>query len=491
VRKYDTIYSYTISGTFYTKIMLLFRYFSIGNKLLTNIRKTLLFIAYNVMPYVCVIIFCILVNLICLNHFIRIQQERDEYILKTYISDISINIVNDFKNALGNNSINLSFFKIFNGPLNSFPINNPIYFNGNNIYISNNSGVLMLKRNNLETFLNSKLPPYVDYQILFNQIEISSNKKRYMNIGAYVKHEIKKGNYITINLGIDKNHPTYVSAINTLYHKVLIALIISIFLSVSLLYFYLKQLRKLNMRINVLECDLVSNVNRAKHVETILTKMVDSLLHEKQAEQHLKRLFIKNATAVYLDNNIPNMNSNQKQINSLSNILFPIVFIEPANDEEIDVNEVIKYLTDYLAFESTKYEIKFDKQVATLTVQCSYTVFYQILFSLATNFIQLMPPISDNELPSESKKKFTITFQEEKVIIDYESFPLNSDQVASFLQKKGYPIDAFLLDYKRVLESLKAHNIEHHISTHQNYNRFELDFKKRIPKGPPKLRIVE
>lgn len=272
-----------------------------------------------------------------------------------------------------------------------------------------------------------------------------------------------------------------------IYKKVAITLAGSLIVSMMLLYFCLRKLYRVKERFKELENNLIEIKQHLKVSE----QLKNSIVLQLSAEQYLRRLFIKNATAIYLDNNIPNMNPTQKQINSLSSVLFPIAFTEPANDEEIDVNQVVKDLTDYLAFESTKYEIKFDKQVDTLIVQCSNAAFYQILFSLVSNLIQLMPPISNTPPVDEQKKKFTITFSEEKIVIDYETFPLNSDQVASFLSKRGFPIDAFFLDYKRILESLKAHNIEHHISTHQTCNRFELDFKKRIPKGPPKLRIVE
>jgi len=465
--------------------VLLDRYFIILRSMLNSIKLCLLKLK-PVLPYFLSITICCIVSFIYAQYLFKSQKEH--VMLKAYMHDISNALTRDFKNALNNNFEGFWFFDYFDGIKS--PKDTHINVVNNNITILTPAGLLVFNQQTFKNFINYNLPPYVNYQMSFNGVNITRSPVIHINADTKGKYHINQGNDAVIKLGINTTHPTYTRKILSLYLNVLTFLGASLFISITLLHLYLKQRIQLKARINELEDDLSATKQELEAKITKTEQEKAAILLQHRAEQRLRRILIQKATEIYVHNTAPNISDKYKHSPQLSNLLFPITFTDIAYDEEIDVDKLTNDLNDYLAYESTKVHIKINKEAERIKIPCSTPVFYQILFSLISNLLRLMPiPSSTTE---DAHKNFIITLAEEKIIIDYETFPLNNESINTFLSKKGLDkIDAFFLDYKRILESFKNHNIEYHTSSNTKGNKFEISFKKPIAKGPPKLRIVE
>ncbi|WP_341757334.1 hypothetical protein [Candidatus Tisiphia endosymbiont of Ditula angustiorana] len=238
---------------------------------------------------------------------------------------------------------------------------------------------------------------------------------------------------------------------------------------------YLKITKIIEERLSILEHDL--------HEER---KINNTLLSNKKINQKLKKLFIKKATEMYIKQEMGIILGNEKIIQNISpsDYLFPMCLYD-TSPEKINIVNLTKSLKEYFSPYFIRVALKIKKTIDTININCATEVFYQLIFSLIFNLMEFM------DRQSEVPKIMEIRFTEKKVIIEYDSFPLNEERMVDISETIVLEyMDVFLLSCRKIFKSLKEHKFEYSVSSTDESNIVEIIYPIVINKSVQKQEQV-
>ena len=425
-------------------------------------------------PYLVTGFLYIIFNIVvyyCLSSF---QTKQSLVVLESYQLTIENILLNDLRKILdGNNIDSLVLFKkrlLTDSKAKKEQVTNNrpqrIYLNQatNHIEITNSKWAIDLRE--LKKIIDKVIPYYISYNISINRSDIGLSKA---NAGEFIlqkEYGLGGADIFVINLGIDPTSKYYISNEEVLRNWLVLSLGTSSLLFLSILLAFLHFRRKINLTIELLENDLLEEEKTNK-----------VLLSKKSGEQKLKNLFIKKMTEIYIAKELEALQVNAKipenTINPV-NLIFPISLIDDA-PSIINISELIDILQEYFADKFIYTALQFNAKIEELNIKCAKEVFYQIIFSLIDNLIKFM------ESQSDSLKSIIVSFDEQGVIIRYDSFCINEEAMIMLSEKMmSESGEVFFLTCDKIFKSLKTHNMSYSISYHKGVNIIIISLEKII-----------
>ncbi len=414
--------------------------------------------------YIITIIAFLIFNTAIYNYFLHVQKHQEELMLSGYLDSVGNLLLQDLKVASNNPTYNKSFFlfKKFsttNKNIVKTQALDNIKIKPYAIYIKNSTEEIVLDLQELREILNKIFPVFINYVITINGYNIAASTDYNQTFDIQKDYKIDSSTSLIIRVGTKQNSDFYLLNKKKLYKNTLIITFTS-FLTFSLfLYFYLKIKKRVEEGFSVLEEELYEE-----------QKIKSALLSNKKIHQQLNRLFIKKLTEMYIKQELGIISGEEKIIKNISsdNYLFPMCLYD-ASLEKINLIKLSKALEEYFAPYFINVALKIKTVTDTISINCAIEVFYQLIFSLVFNLIEFM------DRQSEFPKIMEISFYDKKVVINYDSFPLDEEKMANLSDTiNSEHIDVFLLNCRKIFKSLKEHKFEYIIFSRDEQNIVEI-----------------
>ena len=418
--------------------------------------------------YVVTIVIFLTFNTTIYSYFLYTQKEKDELMLTGYLDSVGNLLLHDLKIATNNSIYSKTFFlfkkfstinrNINENIVKTEPLNG-IKIKPYAIYIKNSAEEFILDLQELREILNKIFPTFISYTIAINNYNIALGEDSNQTFDVRKDYTIDSNTTLTIQAGIKQDSNFYLLNKKKLHKKILITTISSCLSCLFFLYFYLKIKTRIEEKFDILEEEL--------HEERKINK---ALLSNKKINQRLNKLFIKKATEMYVKQELGVISGDEHIIKNISpsNYLFPMCLYD-SSSEKINIVNLIESLEGYFSpyFITTALKIKTTTDI--VNINCTTEVFYQLIFSIIFNLMEFM------DKQSEVPKTMVINFTEKKVIINYDSFPLDEERMISLSDSITLEyMDIFLLNCRKIFKSLKEHKFEYGISSEGEQNTVEI-----------------
>ena len=412
----------------------------------------------------------VFLNVAIYTYFIHFQKKQEKLMLTGYLDSVGNLLSHDLVVATQNSLHDKKFFlfknfsstKIKNNTLNTKL--NDIKIKPYILYIKSSVKEFTFDLQELRENLNRIFPNFVDYSIIINDCLIASGANYNHLFDIEKNYEINENILLTIKVGINHNSNFYLLGQKKLHHQILIIVIVSFLIYLSYLYHHIIIQRKIKKRFDTLEYELQEQ-----------SKTNNVLLNNKKISHLLNKLFIKKATEMYVKQALGATSSNEKIIiEPPDNYLFPMC-LHDTSTEQIDIISLMKYLEEYFSCYFMTIAIRMNTTINIVSINCAMEAFYQIIFSLIFNLMEFM------NQQSENSKLMQISFSEKKVIIKYDSFPLDEARMIALseiimLENK----DIFLLSCDKIFKSLKNHSFQYTIFSSIEGNIIEISYPIEI-----------
>jgi hypothetical protein len=408
-------------------------------------------------------------NITIYSYFLYNQQKKDELILTGYLDSVGNLLLQDLKIATTNNSIySKTFFlfkkfSMFNSNIKENIVKtepfNSIKIKPYAIYVKNSAEEFIPDLQELREILNKIFPTFISYTIAINNYNIALGEDSNKTFDIRKDYVIDSNTALTIQAGIKEYSDFYLLNKKKLYTNTLIIIIFSCLSCIFFLYCYLKIKTRIEERFETLEDEL--------HQERKINK---ALLSNKKINRLLNKLFIKKATEMYVKQELGVTSGDEYIIKNISpsNYLFPMCLYD-SSSEKINIVNLIESLEGYFLPYFITTAIKIKTTVDMVHINCTTEVFYQLIFSIIFNLIEFM------DRQSEIPKTMVINFTEKKVIINYDSFPLDEERMINLSDTIILEyMNIFLLNCRKIFKSLKEHKFEYSISSENEQNIVEI-----------------
>lgn len=406
-------------------------------------------------------------NIVVYFYLVNFQTVKNIIFLQAYQENINLIIVPEIKKILSGETDTNSF--LFNNYTEVKIINNKgkHQLSSNvqvtpyaiEIYTVNEKKIFLLQ--GLKEYLDRFLPAYVDYNISINKNRLAFRQTRKQNFDLESTYKINNIDLV-VELSIDKDSKFYLSNEKLLVREQSIWILISFIVSIISLYLHLRIKEKIVATIISLKNDLFKE-----------RKATNEFLRYHKTKQQLKFLFIKKVTELYIKHELNKFEDIDDQIKQeIKDYLFPIS-ITDTTTSKINTKEFSDLLLNYFTYYSNITILKLSIDTEHLKLPCGKEVFYQVIFSLIYNIIIFA------EEQSNKQKSIILSITSTKLIITYQSFPLDEQQMIQlsnqlFLEKP----DIFLLSCAKIFKSLKEHNLSYCISVENEFNSIEIIISK-------------
>ncbi|HJD59286.1 MAG TPA: hypothetical protein LFW20_01200 [Rickettsia endosymbiont of Omalisus fontisbellaquei] len=351
-----------------------------------------------------------------------------------------------------------------------------IVINQFTIYIQNSKEELIFDLQALRETIDQLLPNYLIYRIVLNNNSLIENNSSNTEYQLKENYTIGKNIHLLAKIGIKQNSAYYFKNINEIYKKLFLSVIVSSIVISIILYIYLRYRNNHFLQIQRLNNKLYE-----------IDKENQALLLSIQASKELKEFFIQKSNTEYLKQHLYLEDDNILSIDQTRNnyCLFPICF-NGFSEEEIKLEELIINIKNYFAKHSTYITMIFEKKLEKLKITCTHHVFVQLIFSLINNIFIFI----DDQ--SNTPKVLLVIFEETKLIISYDSFPLTEQSMINLSDNiYSQNIDVFLLGCRKIFESLKRHELGYKISNSNNKNIIEIMLKQPVVRKPTDNKIIK
>jgi len=406
----------------------------------------------KLVPYImAVLVFCIF-NSVVYSYLIYNQKKEYNLLLKGY-ADITASLLEkDLKNAFNSslpNSKEFFLFKDFQVIPRSKPGINLIIVTPDVIKVKTPKEEYIFDSHNLKNIIKKIFPSFITYELSFNNYSILADENQNSEYSLTQSSLIGSNDTLALKSGIKKDSAFYLDKQHLLQKNILISGIGSFLILSALLYFYLRVSSKIKRRFSILEQEIYEEreINLA-------------LLNNDKADHHLKKLFIKKLTEMYLKQEL----GEAYDSNSIlpKNPLFPI-HLTDLSLTKIDIENLTKLLQEYFAPYFAKIGLRITSSIKNIEINCSTPVFYQLIFSLIFNLVKFMDRQSN--IPQILK----INFNQDKITIVNDCFPLDERKMIklSDIIIEEY-MDVFILNCHKIFKSLKEHKFKYNIFSHGN-----------------------
>lgn len=184
----------------------------------------------------------------------------------------------------------------------------------------------------------------------------------------------------------------------------------------------------------------------------------------------IKKVFLKKSTEIYIYEELTQSYCEKKIINmALKNkSLLSKSFCDSAL-EIIDLVSLTKSLKAYFEPKYMGISLHFRNSTKKLNITCAHEIFYQIIFSLVFNIMEIMNG------QSEDIRTININFFDDKIVILYDSFSLNKEKMIylSEIITEDFD-DIFLLNCSKIFRLLKEQKFDYNISSDGEKNKIEV-----------------
>lgn len=419
-------------------------------------------------PFFGVLILIIGFNICVYRYLLFCQRANDLLLIQGYKQGIEQILSYDLQSALAPNGAENRTFFLFkdkalanNKNTNSNVLNYQLTVTGYAIFIESLTGNWIFDLQRFREMLDKIVPSYILYRIDINKNNIALSKNYKQSLKTNGDYELKNSANVAIELGIDTNSDYYKNSAYKIYKILLFSVFISNLISFISLAAYLRFKQK---RRQVLE-ELEEELSQQK-------KLNKALLESKKMEQSLKLLFIKKATEMLvLQNSVEHKEEAIKQLQP-ENYLFPITLNDPS-EGKILLSELKDHLYSFFGCHFEQVVLRVESSYNDIVVDCAKEVFLQLTFSLIYNLIIFM------ENQSDTPKAIVIEIYRNKIVLNYDSFPLNEEKMVNLSNKllSDY-IDPFLLNCERIFGSLHLHGLKYELSNCNGVNIIEICTRK-------------
>lgn len=389
----------------------------------------------------------------------HLRNKENSLILQGYSDSISSLFIHDFDQLLNTEIDNKSFFLLKN--LRIQPIKSDKQFSDKSynikiksfaIYVENLKHKFIIDLHQIREILSNIFPEFIDYQMVIDGNNIANNSAGNRVFDMNREYKLLENISLLINLGIKKDSDFYVKSLKHLLMKSSIIAFSSCIIIFLILYFYLKRKAENDCRLYILEENL-----------TTVDKEKNALLSRDKIYSQLNKNFIKKATEIYIQQITGEKQAPENSVNiSANNYIFPI----PLNDSSysnIDIQSLVLMLQKYFLPYAGNIVLRVETSVHTININCASEVFYQLIFSLIYNLMELM------EKQNEQLKLMKIKFSEKDLVVEYDSFPLDEERMIylsdSIIEEH---IDAFFLSCRKLFKSLIDHKFAYIIKSRDN-----------------------
>ncbi len=439
----------------------------------TNIMQQLI---QQFKPFIIAIIMFLFFNIGFYIYLLHLQKEKEKLMLTGYLDSVGSLLFHDLTTVFNKSSDNKTFFLFKNfSRTNNGISENTIKNKPYTISIRNSAEDFIFDLQELRENLNRIFPNFIGYAIIINDYSVAFGLDYKQNFNIIKDYQIDLNTVLTIKVGVNKNSSFYLLNRRKIYKNTLITAIATFFICLLFLYLYLKITNIIEERLSILEHDL--------HEER---KINNTLLSNKKINQKLKKLFIKKATEMYIKQEMGIILGDEKIIQNISpsDYLFPMCLYD-TSPEKINIVNLTKSLKEYFSPYFIRVALKIKKTIDTININCATEVFYQLIFSLIFNLMEFM------DRQSEVPKIMEISFTEKKVIIEYDSFPLNEERMVDISETIVLEyMDVFLLSCRKIFKSLKEHKFEYSVSSTDASNIVEIIYPIVINKSVQKQEQV-
>jgi len=415
-------------------------------------------------PYVITIIIFLIFNTTAYRYLFHIQKDQEKLMLVGYLDSISALIVQDLTIILKGSNYNKTFLLFKNFSITNKSVNENIVktepldrviIKPYAIYIKNSVKEFILDLQELKEILSKIFPTFISYTIAINNYNIALAEDSNQIFDIKKDYAIDSNTTLTIQAGIKQDSNFCLLNKKKLYKKTLIATASSCLSCIFFLYFYLKIKTRIEERFDGLEDELHEEI-----------KMNKALLSNKKITKQLNSLFVKKATEMYVKQELGVISGDEHIIKniSLSNYLFPMCLYD-SSSERINIVNLIESLEGYFSPYFITTALKIKTTIDIVNIHCAIEVFYQLIFSIIFNLMEFM------DRQSEMPKTMIINFTERKIIINYDSFPLDEERMINLSDAIILEyMDIFLLNCRKIFKSLKEHKFEYNISSEDGQN---------------------
>lgn len=383
----------------------------------------------------------IIINTFIYSQFLNEERQFQKILSDIYISEVERVIGKDFKNLfLKNlNGQDLTIIKnyIYNADdnKNNEYINNIVYASNNNLYLRVKSGTLIIDLSNVKSILDDISKDIFLYSISINNIKILTNTLNNIDVGSFLSLPI--GNNITLNISLmhDPFSPylklSNEKTRNKVYSMICISFIMLI-IGWLIIYFYYKNKKELNLEKN----------------------------HNSNIFEFLKR---------NKDYIVKCYEYSKKTHDSQSNVDYlPIPIIHKKDKSEpikIIINQFIESINDYfhyykLAHQLSNLELDMvtSLDLKLLVVPFDEEVFHQIIVSIIYNLMNF-------NKKSTGKRKITVNFDSEKIIISSDGLKLNQEYAIKASEMVFQDtVNPYLMNFGQIFVLFSKYNIKFDIS---------------------------
>ncbi len=433
----------------------------------TNIMQQLI---QQFKSFIIAIIVFLFFNIGFYIYLLHLQKEKEKLMLAGYLDSVGSLLSHDLTTVFNKSSYNKTFFLFKNfSRTNNGISENTIKTTPYTISIKNSAEEFIFDLQELRDNLNKIFPHYIGYAIIINDYSVAFGLDYKKNLNLKKDYQIDLNTVLTIKVGINKNSKFYLLNNNKVYQYTFITVVLTFLICSLFLYVYLRIKKRREERLYILEHDLYEE-----------KKINSTLLSNKKINQKLKQLFIKKATEMYIKQEMGIGDKKIIQNISPSNYLFPMCLYD-TSPEEIDIVNLTKYLEEYFSPYFITIALKVQTNIDTININCTTEVFYQLIFSLIFNLMEFM------DRQSEIPKIMEISFTNKKVIIKYDSFPLNEKRMVDLSETIVLEyMDVFLLSCRKIFKSLKEHKFKYSVSSDDESNIVEITYPIIIDKSVQK-----
>lgn len=345
------------------------------------------------------------------------------------------------------------------------------------IYVENLKHRFIIDLQQIKEALSTIFPEFIDYQVIIDGNNIANNSASIRAFITSKEYKLLDNISMVMNFGIKKDSDFYIKSSKHLLMKWSLTAFFSTIIVFLILYFYLKRKAENDYRLYILE----------EHLTTI-DKERKALLSRDEIYSQLNKSFIKKATEIYIEEITGGRGEAGNYVNTSSNdYIFPI----PLNDSSysnIDIQRLVLMLKKYFLPYAGNIVLKAETSVNTINIHCASEVFYQLIFSLIYNLIELM------ERQNEQLKLMKIKFSDKDLVVEYDSFPIDEERMIylsdSIIEGR---MDAFFLSCRKLFKSLIDHKFTYIIKSSENsQNTIEVVYpEKNLSTQPQENKILD
>ena len=410
------------------------------------------------------ILFVIAINCSIYFTFKKLNEKYDDILLESYLLSVSNLMGYDLDYIDRSSSMGKQILLLQNPEKKSY-INDleTIISNesSNFLFKDKSTGRILIDLQPLKEVLNKMLPSYINHQIVLNNSIINFTK----NNGdiKQKKKQYELGNKLKIILTLDSNSDYVKNNDEILIKVITLSLVITLILSTMIIRTFFRRNKRFYKIIKELKNTLSKKNQKIK-----------DFADAKKAKNIINAFFFKKASEAYTKDELEEVINNNELKNRIlkkigeKDYIFPLI-LKGKSNITLQVDDFFYNLEKSLKYYMFKSKLNINIDVELLNIGCDREVFYQIVFSLTVNLLDIL------EDQSDKIRYLNIRVLKDKIVFVYEGYPLSRDNMIKLSSNKLFPdVDVFLLTGSKLFQSIDYHNIKYNIISAGFKNTIEL-----------------